>query len=245
MKKKIVLIVLSGMLLTSIVLTACKGRTGQVAVEKETEAAASSKGEEVSATEDFSAEDFSMPKPKFDPTKYEDLLARAEQMGYDLPEIESFSNGYTFREFSAMGDDKLTITYSIPNEEDFRNDLVVTFSITPKGEKNYEADPIQKQEDVQIQGVDIVTYLYIHLVMPSNYEELLTDEQRQLLEDGRAGGGVSPETGTEIIRKDKYTIMWQEKNYEVCLKNEYCMDYGVTKEELDIIAEEWITTSQK
>lgn len=244
MKKKIVLILLSGMLLTSIVLTACKGKTGQESVEKETEAAASSKGPEVSDTEDLSAKDFSMPKPKFDPTKYEDLLARAEQMGYDLPNIETFATGFSFKEFSAMGGDKLTMIYHIPDEEDFRDDLEVTFTITPKGEKNYEGPKIQKQEDVQIQGVDITTYLYVHLELCPGWENMVTKEQQQMLDDGRAGSGYD-DFWDEVKQHNKYTMMWQEKNYEVCLVNETAFTKEITKEQLDQVAEEWITTSQK
>lgn len=82
-------------------------------------------------------------KVKLDRTKFENLDVRATQMGYEaLNAPERFSNGFVFKEFMGIGEDKLRITYmkeGVVAENEW-NIPTVDITITPKGEKNYKAE---------------------------------------------------------------------------------------------------------
>lgn len=96
---------------------------------------------------------------------------------------------------------------------------------------------------MQVHGVDIDTYLYVHFEMPLNWEEIITPQERQMLDDDRAGGGVDS-VPTEIIHHDVYTMMWSEGDHEACLQNPLAVITAIPKEDLDLIMEEWILAVQ-
>lgn len=194
-----------------------------------------------------SAESAEPEKAKLDQTKFENVTVRAEQMGYNIQPVETFSNGYTFKEFKGIGGNKLRITYvkSDVEAENYWGIPTVEITITPKGEQNYKPDDeIQRQEEVQIHEVDIITYLYIHFEMPTNWRDIITEEEQQMLDDGRANCGID-DVPTEIIHHNIYTMMWSEDDHDVCLENALGPVTDVPKEDYDVIVEEWILANQK
>lgn len=236
-KKQRIKVKIGCVLISAVLFAAC----GEAGVKEQMQTPDVSDAEEVKKAADVSGtevklEDFSMPvKEKPDGEEFANVAVAAEQIGYDFVAVEKFSNGYEFTWLTVM-DNIMELTYQ-------NGDKKIVITIMPPEE---ETEPHNETlEPMQIGENEVQVGRYIHLEMPVNWEEIITEEEQEFLNKGLASGGVDNYI-SEIIRHDFYWFLWQQDGQKYVVNNEAC--FGVegedpTREDMEILTTEWIAAN--
>lgn len=187
-----------------------------------------------------------------DSRNYKDLQRIAQDAGYSFTGVEEFSNGFVFenvkksysQKYDAEGqpmgeqDTNLILTYR-------RGTDVVQISLFPSREElALSINPKRLLKEFEWNGIKVYQTIYIHFEMPSNWEELITEEDRKLLDEGIAGGGVD-DYNSEIIRHTIYSFQWQKDGIDYLLSAEGLDGSERLIEEMKVIAREWVEANEK
>lgn len=186
-----------------------------------------------------------------DSAKFSDFKRIAKEAGYPkVKAIENSSNGFHYmgvwvssnwdydEDGQKTGDMYKTLQLKYKN-----SDKIVDVGVFP-GEKSGISfiNPKRIVEVYDWDGITVYQTRYIHFEMPLDWEDKITEEQKRLLEEGIASGGVDSYR-TEIIQHDVISFQWEQGGcfYDIS-RNLFCDD--VTVEDLEVIAREMVEANR-
>lgn len=180
-----------------------------------------------------------------DSRNYDDLQKIAEDAGYFFQGVKEFSNGYSFRDVTKGFKQEYDGDGQPIGEVFYDLHLVYTKDITAlrlaldyvRGDETVSKKNLIKE--LEWNGVRVYESRYIYFELPSNWEELISEEEKKLIEDGLATGGVD-DYNKEIIKHTVYSLQWQQGDiwYHLSAAGLDCSEQIV--EDMEVIAREWI-----
>lgn len=173
----------------------------------------------------------SMPDYKSVPTQEQVM----KDVGYEVILIDSFENGYAFKEGSVvknkLSDEKNNVIEKFKSV-DFRYEKdgdTVYFS-----QKKFNAETEKQGTVIEIEnGIDINYFSYANKFVPADYK--LTEEDKKAEENGEFVFSYGDTSDIEII--EVQSIIWENDGIEYCLMQ---MDGKLTADELAGMAKEII-----
>lgn len=177
---------------------------------------------------------------------FKELKKIAKKAGYNFQGVEQFSNGYVFESVrrgyvqpydvdgQPMGEQQVTLSMTY-----VKGTEAVSLSVVPGAETNNPVQSGKLVETYEWNGVCVYLTEYIHFELPLNWEELITEEDRRLLEEGLAGGGVDS-YNKEIVRHKIYAFRWYQDGGCYYLSTEGLDGSEQLIEEMKVIAREWV-----
>lgn len=182
-------------------------------------------------------------------TDFFDFKGIARTSGYpEVKAIENFSNGFDYvgvwvsTDFDYDEDgQKVGDSYKVLKLKYRNDDKMASITIYPE-EKGGVINPKRIVEVYDWDGITVYQTIYIHFEMPMDWEDKITEEQKRLLDEGIADGGVD-DYRTEIIRHDIISFQWEQGGYYYNVSKDLEFD-NVTAGDLEVIAREMVEANR-
>lgn len=182
-------------------------------------------------------------------TDFSEFKGIARASGYrKVKAIESFSNGFDYvgvwvsTDFDYDEDgQRVGDSYKVLKLKYRNDDKMASITIYPE-EKGGVINPKRIVEVYDWDGITVYQTIYIHFEMPMDWEDKITEEQKRLLDEGIADGGVD-DYRTEIIRHDIISFQWEQGGYYYNVSKDLEFD-NVTAGDLEVIAREMVEANR-